>query len=88
MQGRHVSSRMRIVNVDLDSLIPKTHRLRKMNKVLNLAFVYDLTKKYYVENVGRPSIDPVLYFKMQVLKYFYGHLLLQIRYVRVIFLFF
>ncbi len=47
MQGRHVSSRIRIVNVDLDSLIPKTHRLHQINKVLDLSFVYEPTKKFY-----------------------------------------
>ena len=69
MQGRHVVSHPKVVSVNIESLIPKNHRLRKIYKILDLSYIYEQTEKFYSDNLGRPSVDPVLYFKMQVLKY-------------------
>lgn len=60
------------VTVNLNEFVPKDHKLRKINKVLDLSFIHDITKAKYCSNNGRTSIDPVVFFKMQIIKYFCG----------------
>lgn len=53
-------------------MIPDTHLLVKLDNALDLSFIYELTKKLYSKNNGRPSVDPVLFFRMQIIGYLYG----------------
>jgi len=43
-----------------------------MKKVMDLSFVRELTKPYYCEYTGRPSIDPEIFFRMHLIAYLYG----------------
>ena len=72
MQGRQKLSSPLFVSGDLDKFVPQTHKLRKIAKSLDFSFIADLTKHHYCPTNGRTSIDPVVYFKMQILKYLYG----------------
>jgi transposase len=72
MQGKHERQRSLFEYVDIESLIPKDHLLRKIDGVIELSFVRKLTKKYYSDEEGRPSIDPEVYFRMQIIGYLYG----------------
>lgn len=42
----------------MESLIPKDHYLRRLDRVLNLSFVHDAVRDRYCQDNGRPSIDP------------------------------
>ena len=53
----------------LDELVPATHFYRHLDRVLDLSFVRDLVKETYAER-GRPSIDPVVFFKLQLVMFF------------------
>src|ERR1700730_16632434 len=55
--------------VSLEDLVPATHFYRHLDSVLDLAFVRDLVKETYAER-GRPSIDPVVFFKLQLVMFF------------------
>jgi hypothetical protein len=55
--------------VSLEDLVPATHFYRHLDRVLNVAFVRDLVKETYAER-GRPSIDPVVFFKLQLVMFF------------------
>ncbi|MEB6200666.1 IS5/IS1182 family transposase, partial [Mammaliicoccus fleurettii] len=44
--------------IAVSELVPKNHLLRKVDKVLDLNFVYDLVEDKYCLDNGRPSIDP------------------------------
>ena len=57
--------------VDIESLIPETHLLRKIERMVSFAFIYDLLAPYYPAT-GRPSVDPVSMFKMLLIGYLYG----------------
>jgi transposase len=46
--------------------------LRKIRRVLDLSFVRELTKTFYCDDNSRPSIDPEVFFRMQVIAYLYG----------------
>lgn len=52
----------------LESLIPKNHRLRKLNRVLDLGFVHRAVRERYCPDNGRPSIDPEVVIRLFVLQ--------------------
>jgi len=58
-----------LVCVSLEELVPQDHFYRHLQKVLDLSFVYDLVRESYAM-VGRPSIDPVVFFKLQLVMFF------------------
>jgi transposase len=55
--------------VSLEELVPQDHFYRHLHKVLDLSFVYDLVRECY-SIAGRPSIDPVVFFKLQLVMFF------------------
>ena len=58
-----------LVSVSLEELVPQDHFYRHLQKVLDLSFVYDLVRESYAM-VGRPSVDPVVFFKLQLVMFF------------------
>ena len=58
-----------LIAVSLEELVPQDHFYRHLQKVLDLSFVYDLVRASYAM-VGRPSIDPVVFFKLQLVMFF------------------
>lgn len=54
----------------LYSHIPKTHFYEQLGRVLDLSFVYELTRPVYAQKMGRPSIDPVVFFKCMLIGFF------------------
>lgn len=71
MQGRQLTQMPLFVDGNLENFVPPDHLLRRVAKVLDLKFVRRITRKCYAAK-GRPSLDPVVYFKMQILGYLYG----------------
>ena len=67
----HQSRQMAMIFVDIESLIPETHLLRKIERMVSFDFIYDLLAPYY-PTTGRPSVDPVSMFKMLLIGYLYG----------------
>jgi transposase len=61
----------RSVVVSLESAVPKAHFYRHLERSLDLAFVRDLVAAHYAE-AGRPSIDPVVIFKLHLVMFFEG----------------
>ncbi len=57
--------------VSLDDLVPPDHFYRHLEGTLDLSFVRDLVRSSYAEE-GRPSIDPVVFFKLQLILFFEG----------------
>ena len=70
MMGRQ-SRQMAMIFVDMESLIPENHLLRKIDRTVSFNFIYDLLAPYYPAT-GRPSVDPVSMFKMLLIGYLYG----------------
>src|SRR6266480_1144047 len=60
-----------ITAVSLEELVPANHFYRHLDRVVDLSFVRDLVKETYAER-GRPSIDPVVFFKLQLVMFFDG----------------
>ena len=55
--------------MSLEELVPQDHFYRYVQQVLDLSFVYDLVRECYAM-AGRPSIDPVVFFKLQLVMFF------------------
>ncbi|MFD1608402.1 transposase, partial [Oceanobacillus luteolus] len=58
--------------VCLEDLVPQDHLLRKIDKYIDFSFIIDKVRPYYSEDNGRPSLDPLVLFKMMFIGYFYG----------------
>ena len=57
--------------VSLEDLVPPDHFYRHLERTLDLGFVRELVRGTYAE-IGRPSIDPVVFFKLQLILFFEG----------------
>jgi len=58
--------------VSVESLVPKNHLLRKINKVIDFNFIYDLVEDKYNKEIGRPAIDPKVLIKMVLIQHLFG----------------
>ena len=56
-------------DVSLEDLVPKDHFYRRLEERINLSFVRELVLPLYA-NGGRHSIDPVVFFKLQLVLFF------------------
>ncbi len=56
-------------NFTIDDLVPEENIYRQIDKFLDLRFVYKECKKLYGKT-GKPSIDPVVFFKLELFGYF------------------
>jgi transposase len=61
----------RIDDVTLDALVPPDHFYRQLDRSLDLTFVREFVAGCYAAG-GRPSIDPVVFFKLQLVMFFEG----------------
>ena len=50
--------------------IPKKHFYEQLGELLDLEFVYELTRPLYAEKMGRPGLDPVVFFKCMLVGFF------------------
>src|ERR671913_655465 len=55
--------------VSLEDLVPEDHFYRRLEGTLDLSFVRDLVAPLYAGG-GRPSVDPVVFFKLQLVMFF------------------
>jgi transposase len=60
-----------LINVSLEQLVPADHFYRHLHQSLDLAFVRQLVAPFYAAG-GRPSIDPIVFFKLQLIMFFEG----------------
>ena len=58
--------------VIMEQLVPEDHFLRKVDRVVDFSFIYDLCAPLYCANNGRPAIDPEILFRMLLVGYLYG----------------
>jgi transposase len=56
-------------DVSLEELVPQDHFYRRLEAALDLSFVRELVAPLY-SGGGRPSVDPVVFFKLQLVLFF------------------
>jgi transposase len=59
------------IAVSLEELVPGDHFYRYLDAKLDLSFVRTWVQDCYAAG-GRPSIDPVVFFKLQLIMFFEG----------------
>jgi transposase len=64
MMGRKERKSALLVQVSLEELVPQDHFYRHLERRLDLSFVRKFVEETYASK-GRPSIDPVVFFKLQ-----------------------
>jgi transposase len=71
MMGTKVRAFTPLPPVSLEDLVPPDNFYRHLERSLDLSFVRDLVRGAYAD-LGRPSIDPVVFFKLQLVLFFEG----------------
>jgi transposase len=59
------------IAVSLETLVPQNNFYRHREATLDLSFVREWVRQLYAER-GQPSIDPVIFFKLQLVMFFEG----------------
>ena len=72
MEKWRQDARKEAVIVDIDTLVPKDHMLRKIDRVMDYEWLYERLDPYYCHDNGRPGTDPVVLIKMVLLQHLYG----------------
>ena len=70
--NKNEENRKTLEIVNLDDLVPKEHLLRKIDAAVNFERIYELVENLYCPDNGRPSIDPVVLFKIVLIQHIYG----------------
>jgi len=68
MQGKKDYQEKLFMSFQLSDRVPLTNFYRRLKEVLDLNFLYQLTRPYYGESVQK-SIDPVVFFKLSLVGY-------------------
>lgn len=56
----------------IKEFVPSEHLLRKIDSAVDFSHIYDIVEELYCSDNGRPSIDPVVIFKMLLIQHLYG----------------
>src|SRR5713226_8423974 len=71
MMGSKQRSFAPLINRSLEDLVPPDHFYRHLDRTLDLSLVREFVQETYA-GMGRPSIDPVVFFKLQLVMFFEG----------------
>ena len=69
MMGTKIRDFAPLPDISLEDLVPKDNFYRRLDATLDLSFVRDLVSDCYASS-GRPSIDPVVFFRLQLVMFF------------------
>lgn len=72
LNKRTEDSRQQIGFHSIEDLMPEEHILRDIEKTIDFSFIYNLVEDRYCHDNGRPSIDPVVLFKIVFIQYLFG----------------
>ena len=71
MLGHKVREFKPLTGICLEDLVPANNFYRQMERNIDLSFVRQLAAAFY-SNIGRTSVDPVVFFKLQLIAFFEG----------------
>ena len=72
MLVKEKSERNILEMVSVEGLVPQDHLLRKIDSAVDFTHIYDFVEDLYCADNGRPSVDPVVLFKMVLIQHLYG----------------
>lgn len=64
--------RKQIQIISIEDLVPENHILRAIDRAIDFNFIYDEVAPLYSSETGRPSVDPVVLFKIILIQYTFG----------------
>jgi len=71
MMGYKIKNLKTFTSFSLETLVPEDNFYRQVDQCVDLSFVRDLVCHLY-SAFGRPSIDSVVFFKIQLIAFFEG----------------
>jgi transposase len=71
MMGKKIRNFAPLPDLSLEELVSKDNFYRRLEKTLDLSFVRELVEDRYATS-GRPSVDPMVFFKLQLVLFFEG----------------
>ena len=71
MLGHKVREFKPLTGICLEDLVPEDNFYRQVERSIDLSFVRELAAAFY-SNIGRTSVDPVVFFKLQLIAFFEG----------------
>lgn len=72
MMVKGYENRYQIEMISIEDLIPQDHLLRQISEAVDFSKIYEFVEELYCDDNGRPSIDPVVLFKMVLIQHLYG----------------
>lgn len=72
MIEKHRGNREQIEIFSIEEFVPADHLLRKIERAVDFTHIYDIVEDLYCSDNGRPSIDPVVIFKMVLIQHLYA----------------
>lgn len=72
MIEKHKGNREQVEIFSIEEFVPEDHLLRKIDRAVDFTHIYDIVEELYCADNGRPSIDPVVIFKMVLIQHLYG----------------
>lgn len=72
MLKKRESDRAQMEFFCLEDVVPENHLLRQIEEAIDFGKIYEYVEELYCEDNGRPSIDPVVLFKIVLIQHIYG----------------
>ncbi len=69
MMGKKERHFAPLIHISVEELVPQDHFYRHLERTLDLSFVREFVQETYAGR-GRPSIVPVVFFKLQLVMFF------------------
>ena len=69
---KDIENRNQVEFESLEQTVPQDHLLRQIDAAINFNKVYEFVEDLCCKDNGRPSIDPVVLFKIVLIQYIYG----------------
>jgi transposase len=70
MMGTKIRTFSPLESLSLEELVPKDNFYRRLQATIDLSFVRELVRDCYASS-GRPSVDPVVFFRLQPMVMFF-----------------
>lgn len=71
MLVKNAENRGQMEFVSLEEMVPQDHLLRKIDAAIDFKRIYEFVEDLYCEDNGRPSVDPVVLFKIVLIQHIY-----------------
>lgn len=66
---KNIENRNQVEFVSLEQVVPANHLLRQIDAAIDFNRIYEFVGDLYCKDNGRPSIDPVVLFKIVLIQH-------------------